>query len=202
MYAFIQGTVEDIEQDRVSVNCGGVGYEILTTNTAIGKCAVGQAAKFYTYLAVREDALTLYGFLQKDEKEMFLRLIGVSGVGAKAAQAILSANTPESLSLAIMSGNEKALTAAPGIGKKIAQRVIMELKDKFSGGAVGDSSFGSSGAYAPAAASGGDTLSDAAAALGVLGYGGNEIAAALKGLDIQNLSVEDIVRQGLKKLMK
>lgn len=128
--------------------------------------------------------------------------IGVSGVGAKAAQAILSANTPESLSLAIMSGNEKALTAAPGIGKKIAQRVIMELKDKFSGGAVGDSSFGSSGAYAPAAASGGDKLSDAAAALGVLGYGGNEIAAALKGLDIQNLSVEDIVRQGLKKLMK
>ena len=101
-----------------------------------------------------------------------------------------------------MSGNEKALTAAPGIGKKIAQRVIMELKDKFSGGAVGDSSFGSSGAYAPAAASGGDKLSDAAAALGVLGYGGNEIAAALKGLDIQNLSVEDIVRQALKKLMK
>ena len=101
-----------------------------------------------------------------------------------------------------MSGNEKALTAAPGIGKKIAQRVIMELKDKFSGGAVGDGSFDSSGAYAPAAASGGDKLSDAAAALGVLGYGGNEIAAALKGLDIQNLSVEDIVRQGLKKLMK
>ena len=128
MYAFIQGTVEDIEQDRVSVNCGGVGYEILTTNTAIGKCAVGQAAKFYTYLAVREDALTLYGFLQKDEKEMFLRLIGVSGVGPKVGLSILSTMSAREAAIAIVSGDDKALAKVPGIGKKTAQRLVLELK--------------------------------------------------------------------------
>ena len=128
MYAFIQGTVEDIEQDRVSINCGGVGYEILTTNTAIGKCAVGQAAKFYTYLAVREDALTLYGFLQKDEKEMFLRLIGVSGVGPKVGLSILSTMSAREAAIAIVSGDDKALAKVPGIGKKTAQRLVLELK--------------------------------------------------------------------------
>ena len=184
------------------MDCGGVGYAVNTTVNSLSRVRIGEKTRFYTCTIIREDCFDIYGFATAEEKRCFELLIGVSGVGSKAAQAILSANTPESLSLAIMSGNEKALTAAPGIGKKIAQRVIMELKDKFSGGAVGDSSFGSSGAYAHAAASGGDKLSDAAAALGVLGYGGNEIAAALKGLDIQNLSVEDIVRQGLKKLMK
>lgn len=202
MFYYIEGVVSLIDGSVAVVDCGGVGYAVNTTVNSLSRVRIGEKTRFYTCTIIREDCFDIYGFATAEEKRRFELLIGVSGVGAKAAQAILSANTPESLSLAIMSGNEKALTAAPGIGKKIAQRVIMELKDKFSGGAVGDSSFGSSGAYAPAAASGGDKLSDAAAALGVLGYGGNEIAAALKGLDIQNLSVEDIVRQGLKKLMK
>lgn len=202
MFYYIEGVVSLIDGHVAVVDCGGVGYAVNTTVNSLSRVRIGEKTRFYTCTIIREDCFDIYGFATAEEKRCFELLIGVSGVGSKAAQAILSANTPESLSLAIMSGNEKALTAAPGIGKKIAQRVIMELKDKFSGGAVGDSSFGSSGAYAHAAASGGDKLSDAAAALGVLGYGGNEIAAALKGLDIQNLSVEDIVRQGLKKLMK
>ena len=193
MFYYIEGVVSLIDGPVAVVDCGGVGYAVNTTVNSLSRVRIGEKTRFYTCTIIREDCFDIYGFATAEEKGCFELLIGVSGVGAKAAQAILSANTPESLSLAIMSGNEKALTAAPGIGKKIAQRVIMELKDKFSGGAVGDSSFGSSG---------GDKLSDAAAALGVLGYGGNEIAAALKGLDIQNLSVEDIVRQGLKKLMK
>ena len=192
MFYYIEGVVSLIDGSVAVVDCGGVGYAVNTTVNSLSRVRIGEKTRFYTCTIIREDCFDIYGFATAEEKRCFELLIGVSGVGAKAAQAILSANTPESLSLAIMSGNEKALTAAPGIGKKIAQRVIM----------VGDSSFGSSGAYAPAAASGGDKLSDAAAALGVLGYGGNEIAAALKGLDIQNLSVEDIVRQGLKKLMK
>ena len=202
MFYYFNGEVTLLESNLAVVDCGGVGYACRTSSYTLSRLHVGERARLYTYCSIREDAFDIYGFSTREELRNFELLLGVTGVGAKAAQAILSANTPESLSLAIMSGNEKALTAAPGIGKKIAQRVIMELKDKFSGGAVGDSSFGSSGAYAHAAASGGDKLSDAAAALGVLGYGGNEIAAALKGLDIQNLSVEDIVRQGLKKLMK
>ena len=202
MFYYFNGEVTLLESNLAVIDCGGVGYACRTSSYTLSRLHVGERARLYTYCSIREDAFDIYGFSTREELRNFELLLGVTGVGAKAAQAILSANTPESLSLAIMSGNEKALTAAPGIGKKIAQRVIMELKDKFSGGAVGDSSFGSSGAYAPVAASGGDKLSDAAAALGVLGYGGNEIAAALKGLDIQNLSVEDIVRQGLKKLMK
>ena len=201
MFYYIEGVVSLIDGSVAVVDCGGVGYAVNTTVNSLSRVRIGDKARFYTCTIIREDCFDIYGFASAEEKRCFELLTGVSGVGAKAAQAILSANTPESLSLAILSGNEKALTAAPGIGKKIAQRVILELKDKFSGSSA-DSSLGSSGVFTPAAASGGDKLSDAAAALGVLGYGGNEIAAALKGLDIQNLSVEDIVRQGLKKMMK
>lgn len=156
MFYYIEGVVSLIDGSVAVVDCGGVGYAVNTTVNSLSRVRIGEKARFYTCTIIREDCFDIYGFATAEEKRCFELLIGVSGVGAKAAQAILSANTPESLSLAIMSGNEKALTAAPGIGKKIAQRVIMELKDKFSGGAVGDGSFDSSGAYAPAAASGGD----------------------------------------------
>ena len=201
MFYYIEGIVSLIDGSIAVVDCGGVGYAVNTTVNSLSRIRIGEKARFYTCTIIREDCFDIYGFTSTEEKRSFELLTGISGVGAKAAQAILSANTPESLSLAILSGNEKALTAAPGIGKKIAQRVILELKDKFSGGSA-ESSFGSSGAFTSTAPSGGDKLSDAAAALGVLGYGGNEIAAALKGIDVQNLSVEDIVRQGLKKMMK
>ena len=201
MFYYIEGVISLIDGSVAVVDCGGVGYAVNTTANPLSRVRMGEKSRLYISPIIREGTFDLYGFATQDEKRCFELLTGVSGVGAKAAQAILSANTPESLSLAILSGNEKALTAAPGIGKKIAQRVILELKDKFSGAAA-DTGFGSPGAFAPAAASGGDKLSDAAAALGVLGYGANEIAAALKGLDIQTLSVEDIVRQGLKKMMK
>ena len=202
MFYYVDGTVSVLQTGLAVIDCGGVGYACHASQNTISRLKIGTKARLLTYLNVREGIFELYGFIDEEEKSCFEMMIGVSGVGPKAALSILSVAPPDRLALSIITGDEKTLTQAPGIGKKIAQRVIMELKDKFSGGAVGDSSFGSSGAYAPAAASGGDKLSDAAAALGVLGYGGNEIAAALKGLDIQNLSVEDIVRQGLKKLMK
>ena len=141
MFYYIEGVVSLIDGTVAVVDCGGVGYAVNTTVNSLSRVRIGEKARFYTCTIIREDCFDIYGFATAEEKRCFELLIGVSGVGAKAAQAILSANTPESLSLAIMSGNEKALTAAPGIGKKIAQRVIMELKDKFSGGAVGDSSF-------------------------------------------------------------
>ena len=201
MFYYIEGVVSLIDGSVAVVDCGGVGYAVNTTANSLSGVRIGEKARFYTCTVIREDCFDIYGFLSAEEKRSFELLTGVSGVGPKAAQSILSSNTPESLSLAILSGNVKALTVVPGIGKKIAQRVILELKDKLSGG-MADSGFGSSGISAPAAAAGSDKLSDAAAALGVLGYGGNEISAALKGLDIQNLPVEDIVRQALKKMMK
>ena len=199
MYAFIQGTVEDIEQDRVSVNCGGVGYEILTTNIAIGKCAVGQAAKFYTYLAVREDALTLYGFLQKDEKEMFLRLIGVSGVGPKVGLAILSVLSPDRVVLAVSAGDHKAFTAASGVGPKLGQRIVLELKDKVGKGlATGLGLADASGTAAPAATGG---VAQAIAALTGLGYTGSEAAQAIARLD-PSLPVQELIRLALQGIGK
>lgn len=201
MFYYLEGIVAMIDGSTAVVDCGGVGYAVNTTANSLARVRTGEKAKFYICTIIREGSFDLYGFASQEEKRSFELLTGVSGVGPKAAQAILSSNTPEALSLAIISGNEKALTVVPGIGKKIAQRVILELKDKFSG-SLSEPFSPSAGMAAPSAAVGGDKLSDAAAALGVLGYGSNEIAAALKGMDIQNLAVEDIVRQALKKMMK
>ena len=200
MFYYIEGIVSLIDGTLAVVDCGGVGYAVNTTTNSLSRVRMGEKARFYTCTIIREDCFDIYGFATQDEKRCFELLTGVSGVGPKAAQSILSSNTPEALSLAILSGNEKALTVVPGIGKKIAQRLILELKDKLSGS--WDDSAGISGTPANAGAVGGDKLSDAAAALAVLGYGSNEIAAALKGIDVASLAVEDIVRQALKKMMK
>ena len=199
MFYYIEGVVALIENSLAVIDCSGVGYALNTTVNTLSRLRVGERARLYVYTVIREDCFDLYGFYTQEEKRSFELLIGVSGVGPRAAQAILSANTPESLSLAVISGNEKALTIVPGIGKKIAQRVLLELKDKLSKELE---NAGMENYPGPAAAGsvGTDKLADAAAALGVLGYGNNEIAAVLKGLDVQNLSVEDIIRQALRKM--
>ncbi len=199
MFYYIEGIVSLIDGTLAVVDCGGVGYAVNTTTNSLSRVRMGEKARFYTCTIIREDCFDIYGFATQEEKRCFELLTGVSGVGPKAAQSILSSNTPEALSLAILSGNEKALTVVPGIGKKIAQRLILELKDKLSGG--WDDSAGMSVTPSNTGV-GGDKLSDAAAALAVLGYGSNEIAAALKGIDVGSLAVEDIVRQALKRMMK
>ena len=202
MFYYIEGAVTVLEPFLAIIDCNGVGYALNITGNTAGRLKMGEKARLYTYSLIREDCFDLYGFFTMEEKRCFELLIGVSGVGPKAAQAILSASTPESLSLAVISGNERALTVAQGIGKKIAQRVILELKDKMAKEQK-DSGFGSFTAVSPSDLGGKTSkLNDAAAALGVLGYGNNEIAAALKGVDVDNLAVEDIVRQALRKMMK
>lgn len=199
MFYYIEGTVALMDNGLAVIDCGGVGYALNTTTNTLAHIRKGERAKLYVYTVIREDCFDLYGFATPEEKRSFEMLVGVSGVGPKAALAILSANTPESLSLAVISGNEKALTVVSGIGKKIAQRILLELKDKLAKEleSTGMESFSASPAAGPV---GGDKLADAAAALGVLGYGNSEITAALKGLDIQQLSVEDIIRRALRKM--
>ena len=200
MFYYIEGTVALIDVGLAVIDCGGVGYALNATTNTIARLKAGERVRLYVYEMIAEDRFDLYGFYSREEKRSFEMLVGVSGVGPKVAQSILSSNTPEALSLAIVSGNEKALTAVPGIGKKIAQRVLLELKDKL-GAELESLDF--SGGPAPAEApAGGGKRADAAAALGVLGYSSSEIAAALKGLDIQTLSVEDIIRQALRNMMK
>ena len=132
MFYYVSGTVAHVEPYLAVIDCGGVGYACKTTSTTISQLQVGKASKLYTYLHVGEGIFDLYGFATQGELGSFKQLIGVSGVGPKAALAILSVCTPQGLAMAVITGDEKALIAAPGIGKKIAQRIILELKDKLA----------------------------------------------------------------------
>ena len=199
MFYYVNGTVAEIEAGLAVIDCSGVGYACATTNYTLPQLKKGERAKLYTYLNVREDAMEMFGFASQSELRSFKMLIGVSGVGPKAALSILSSTTPQQLSMAVVMGDEKALTAAPGIGKKIAQRIILELKDKLIK-EQGGFEAGSGAAVAMPAQN--NKAGEAAAALAVLGYGSQEIAAALKGIDMDALPLEEIIRQSLKKMVK
>lgn len=199
MFYYLNGVVAEMEANLAVIDCGGVGYACATTNYTLSQLKKGERAKLYTYMNVREDAVELFGFASQSELHSFKLLLGVSGVGPKAALSILSANTPANLAMAVVMGDEKALTAAPGIGKKIAQRIILELKDKL---AKEQSSFsGDTGAMLPVAVPD-DKTREAGAALAVLGYSASEVAAALKGIDMDALPLEEIIRQALKRMVK
>ena len=200
MFYYLNGTVAHIEPYLAVIDCGGVGYACRTTNT-LSALKKGEKGKLFTHLNVREDAMELYGFATQEELNLFRQLVSVSGVGPKAALAILSANNPANLALSIITGDEKALTCAPGVGKKIAQRVILELKDKLAKGqainGAGESYGGSGVTVIPE-----NKLSEASAALAVLGYSQSEIGFALKGLDLNDLTLEQVIKAALKKMMK
>lgn len=200
MFYYVNGTVAHVGPYLAVIDCGGVGYACKTTNVTLAALTIGKPAKLYTYLNVREDAMELFGFATEEELGCFQMLIGVSGVGPKAALSILSSTPPERLALAIITGDEKALTMAPGIGKKIAQRIILELKDKLAKGQlspVGESYGGTGVTVIPE-----NKLSEATAALAVLGYSNSEIGLALKGIDLDSLSLEQIIKQALKHMVK
>ena len=198
MFYYLNGEITLMEGNLAVVDCGGVGYACRTTAYTLSKLRVGQRAKLFTYSYIREDVFDIFGFSTKEELRCFELLLGVTGVGTKAALAILSATSPERFTLAIMTQDEKTLTAAPGVGKKLAQRIILELKDKL-GAAVTEVDFsGVSAAPAPAA---GSNLALAQAALVELGYNQAEIAAALKGIPAEELSTEEIVRRCLRAMV-
>ncbi len=202
MFYYLDGVVAEILPGLAVIDCGGVGYACMTTNNTLAALKKGQRGRLYTFLNVAENAFGLYGFASQKELGSFKMLIGVSGVGPKAALAILSSTTPESLAMAVVTEDAKTLTAAPGIGKKIAQRIILELKDKLAreSAATGlDFSGGGAAAAAPAFS---NKATDAAQALAVLGYTSAEVAQALKGVDVESLPLEEIIRQGLKKMVK
>ena len=201
MFYYLEGTVAEILPYLAVIDCGGVGYACKTTNNTLASLKRGQRGKLYTYLHVGEGIFDLYGFATQNELNSFKLLLSVSGVGPKAALAILSVGTPETLAMAIVTGDEKSLTAAPGIGKKIAQRIILELKDKMAKETASGLDF-SGGRGAPAAAVFSNKATEAAQALAVLGYTSQEVSAALKGVDVENLPLEEIIRQSLKKMVK
>ena len=180
----------------------GVGYEVLVPGQLLSSISgTGQELKLYTYMQVREDAVVLFGFLTKDDLAMFKMLIGVNGVGPKAGLAILSALGADDLRFAVLSDDAKKIAKTPGIGTKTAQKIILELKDKMAKETAGGLDF-SGGKGAPAPAMFTSKATEAAAALAVLGYSTQEVQMALKGVDVENLSLEEIIRQSLKKMVK
>ncbi len=197
MFYYLSGTITVLEQALAVVECGGVGYACRTTSHTISQLQINQPARLYTYTSYREDAVELFGFATKEELRCFELLLGVSGVGPKAALSILSSLPPSRLTLAVMTGDEKSLTLAQGVGKKMAQRVLLELKDKL--GAPTELDFSQSGGVAPTIES---HAALAMAALGELGYSQAEIGAAIKGIQTEGLSTEEIVRQALRAMMQ
>ena len=186
--------------DSVVISCGGVGYFVqIPATTGEALPPAGQEGTVYTIMNVTENDVSLYGFAAEEQRDCFKMLTGVTGVGPKAALSILSSTTPQQLSMAVVMGDEKALTAAPGIGKKIAQRIILELKDKLIKEQGGFEAGSGAAAAMPAQS---NKAGEAAAALAVLGYSGSEVAAALKGIDIDTLPLEEIIRQALQRMVK
>lgn len=200
MFYYLRGQVALIELNLVVLDCGGVGFSVNTTTNTISRLHVGEEARLFTHCVIREDAFDIYGFAQKQELETFKLLISVTGVGPKAALAILSSVTPDGLQMAVVTQNEKMLTAAPGVGKKIAQRILLELKDKM--GAVTELDLSGDTSVTVAPIGPGSKATEAVQALQVLGYDQNAINAAMKGIDVEKLETQDIIKAALKAMMK
>ena len=197
MIYYVSGPVTVLEPGLAVIDCNGVGYGCRVTAYTAGQLKLNQNARLYITESIREDAFDLYGFISKEEQRCYELLTSVNGVGPKAAMAILAAG-PQNFTLAVMTGDEKLLTAAQGVGKKIAQRIILELKDKMGSGSMElDFSTG------PAVASSMQKGSNAAlaqAALQELGYSAAEIAQALKGVD-PTATTEEMVRYALRAMV-
>ena len=197
MIYYVSGPVTVLEPGLAVIDCGGVGYGCAVTAYTAGQLKLNQQARLYVTESIREDAFDLYGFISKEEQRCYELLTSVNGVGPKAAMSILSSGGPQNFTLAVMTGNEKMLTAAQGIGKKIAQRIILELKDKV-GGSSTELDFTAGPAVAPVQTSNAAAL--AHAALQELGYSAAEINAALKGVD-PKATTEEMVRYALRAMV-
>ena len=196
MLYYVSGNVAVLEPGLAVIDCGGVGYGCRVTAYTAAQLKLNQAAKLYITESIREDAFDLYGFINREEQRCYELLTSVNGVGPKAAMAILSAG-PQNFTLAVMTGDEKLLTAAQGVGKKIAQRIILELKDKMGGSAM-ELDFSSGNTVAAPAQS--NAAAMATAALQELGYSPAEIHNALKGAD-PNASTEELIRCALRAMV-
>ena len=198
LFAHVNGLVAVKEEGTLVIECGGVGYQLTVSAATLSQApAAGERMKCYTHLSVREDAVELFGFATREEKRMFLQLTAVSGIGPKSAIGVLSALSVRDLSLAIVTGDAAALARAPGIGKKTAQRLILELKDK-----VDNAELTASGAPLPSALASGGAADEAIEALIALGYQASEAARAVSALSPLPEDASEIVRLALKGMMK
>ncbi len=195
MFAHFDGIVAEKNTDSIVLDVNGVGYLLFVSGATLSMApAVGERMKLYSALNVREDAMELFGFYSREEKRMYERLKGVSGIGSRTALQILSSMSVRDLSLALVAGDANALTRVPGIGKKTAQRLVLELKDK-----VEDSQLTGSAAISPASAASGPEA-EAVAALVALGYSASEAARAVSRFAGQTEKSDELIFMALKSL--
>lgn len=197
MFAYVKGTLEEKSSDYIVVEAGGIGYKVYMSSSAIatiGEC--GNSVKIHTYYYVREDNISLYGFITKEELKLFELLLSVSGIGAKSAISMLSNITPSSFALAVITEDVKKLTELPGIGKKSAQRIILELKDKLKAQETEEDIKIEKPVLSD------ENTEEAVAALQILGYSKKEIEKVLSKVEISNLSTEEIIKIALKNLAR
>lgn len=199
MFYYVEGLVAHVEQGLAVIDCGGVGYACHTSQNTLSNIQMGEKARLYTCLHVREDIFELYGFSDQEELNCYKMLTSVSGVGPKAALSILSVAPPSQLALAIITEDEKLLTQAQGIGKKIAQRIVLELRDKMSKGQLETAASAGKNIVMPEKG-GINHIQEAVAALMVLGYSQAEAFKAMEGLNSEGMDAESIIRYCLKKL--
>ena len=202
MISYIRGELVALEEDKVIVDVGGMGYGIFMSGQAMGQLPpVGSKVKIHTYLNVKEDAMQLYGFLNRDALSVFKLLIGVSGIGPKAGLNILSCLSPDELRFAVLAGDVKTISSAPGIGKKTAEKLILELKDKMSIEDVLEQAAHGSEQSKEIEATDTGMQAEAVQALTALGYGSAESLRAVKKVSVDCASVEDLLREALKNLL-
>ncbi len=198
MYAYIKGTLEEKSTDSIVVEIAGIGYKIYVSEHTMAKLGeIGEKVKIYTHYHVREDNISLYGFMSNEELKMFELLLQVSGIGAKTAIAMLSNITPSKFALAIISNDLKTLTKIPGIGNKSAQRMVLELKDKLkTQTAIEDDE------EETTPNDNSESINEAGQALQILGYNKSEISKVFDKFDTHNLSTEDLIKEALKRLAR
>lgn len=203
MISYIRGELAAFETDKVIVDVGGVGYGIYMPAQSMGRLpAAGHEVKLHTYLNVKEDAMQLFGFLTRDDLEVFKLVIGVNGIGPKGGLSVLSQLSPDDLRFAVMANDVKAISSAPGIGKKTAEKLILELKDKLSIEDVLDHVSETDTLMPGGAGQGQEVQSDAVQALVALGYGSTEALRAVKKVESEEgATAEDVLKQALKYLM-
>lgn len=204
MIQFVHGILAEIEENFIVVEAAGIGYGIYVPATVIPELpSAGEEVKIYTHFSVREDGQSLYGFLYREDREIFRQLLSVNGIGPKGALGILSVLRPDDLRMAIISGDAKTISRAPGIGAKTAQRVILDLKDKIDANAV-LSGLGASGKGAPGGTeavypSGSGAMAEAIEALAALGYSRMEAGRAVRSLSItEDMTAGQILKMALR----
>ncbi len=198
MFNYLSGTVAEIGNGFVVIDVGGVGFFCNASLNTLSRLKSGASAKLFTHLNVREDALELFAFYDREELEMFRLLVSISGVGPRVALSILSSAEPASLVLAVTTGDEKPILAANGVGKKLAGRILLELRDKVSKSGIDVKEIPFAVKNAPSSGA----EAEATEALSALGYGRDEISAALRGADVSGMNTEDIIKLALARLMR